>query len=129
MLSPPNAHPVNNLSICLAQQTPSPAPDALPNDTPHVPLPTRTIILDQARQWAAKALASAAVITPPDRTEECDQGCAVATHNLGEFAEMEGKVAEARTRYREAAGLARAMGFREGEGKAREGLERLRGKE
>ncbi|KAF2812446.1 uncharacterized protein BDZ99DRAFT_558425 [Mytilinidion resinicola] len=129
---PKSCHSVvlmNNLSICLAQQTPTPTPDALPNSVPHIPPHSRAMIIDQARQWASKALASAAVITPPDRTEECDQGCAVATHNLGEFAEMEGKIQEARKRYQEAASLAKAVGFKEGEINAKEGLKRLKGKD
>jgi hypothetical protein len=41
-------------------------------------------------------LAVAAKIKPPERDDECDLGCAVATHNLGEFAEMDGDIAEAR---------------------------------
>jgi hypothetical protein len=52
-------------------------------------------------------------------------GCAVATHNLGEFFEMEGKLAEAKTKYKEAARLAKKLGFAEGQGNARAGLERL----
>jgi hypothetical protein len=55
-------------------------------------------------------------ISPPDRTEECDIGCAVATHNLGEFAEMDGDIREARRR------------FEEGVGNAEKGLRRLDGK-
>jgi hypothetical protein len=38
----------------------------------------------------------------PDRDTECDMGCAVATHNIGEFAEMDGDIAEARRKYEEA---------------------------
>lgn len=53
-------------------------------------------------------------------------GCAVATHNLGEFYEMEGKIKEARQKYEEAAGLAKSMGFKEGQTNARAGLKRLK---
>lgn len=53
-------------------------------------------------------------------------GCAVATHNLGEFLEMEGKIKEARQKYEEAASLAKAMGFAEGQTNARAGLKRLK---
>jgi hypothetical protein len=53
-------------------------------------------------------------------------GCAVATHNLGEFFEMEGKVGEARQRYEEAAALAKKMGFAEGLTNARAGLKRVK---
>ena len=41
-------------------------------------------------------------------------GCAVALHNLGEFAEMNGNMAEAGKKYREAVSLAKAVGFLEG---------------
>lgn len=73
-----------------------------------------------------KALAHAAVVPSTDKTEECDFGCAVATHNLGEFYEMEGKVKEARQKYEEAASLAKSLGFAEGQTNARAGLKRLK---
>ena len=53
-------------------------------------------------------------------------GCAVATHNLGEFAEMDGDIAEARRRYEEAKGLSKAIGFQEGVVNAGKGLKRLK---
>lgn len=52
-------------------------------------------------------------------------GCAVATHNLGEFAEMDGDIREARRRYGEARGLAEAVGFTEGIANADEALRRI----
>lgn len=52
-------------------------------------------------------------------------GCAVATHNLGEFAEMDGDVAEARRRYEEAKGLSKAIGFTEGVINSENGLRRV----
>lgn len=67
-------------------------------------------------------------MTPPERTEECDLGCAVATHNLGEFAEMDGNIQEARRRYEEARSLASAMGFKEGEAHSEERLAKILGK-
>ncbi|MCJ1340420.1 hypothetical protein MMC09_005716 [Bachmanniomyces sp. S44760] len=108
---------MNNLATSLAQQSPPP--------TPGIPPPSQTSLISNARSWAQKSLALAASITPPFRTEECDIGCAVATHNLGEFLEMEGDIRGARVRYEEAGGLARAIGFREGVGNAEEGLRRL----
>jgi hypothetical protein len=82
--------------------------------------------VEHAKQWASKALDRAATIKPPDRNEECDVGCAVATHNLGEFLEMEGKIREAREKYQEAASLAKAIGFAEGQTNAKAGLKRLK---
>jgi hypothetical protein len=86
---------VNNLSISLAQQ------DAPP--TPGQPPISRSGLVSNARAWAEKSIAVAAKIAPPERTEECDIGCAVATHNLGEFAEMDGNIVEAQRRFEKAA--------------------------
>lgn len=71
------------------------------------------------------ALAVASNIQPPERSEECDVGCAVATHNLGEFAEMDRDIVEARRRYEEARSLARAIGFQEGVVNSEAALKRL----
>jgi hypothetical protein len=97
---------VNNLSISLAQQNPP--------STPGQPPISRSGLVSNARAWAEKAIATTAKIAPPERTDECDVGCAVATHNLGEFAEMDGNIAEARKKYEEAKSLAKAIGFQEG---------------
>lgn len=72
-------------------------------------------------------MAVAAGVRPPERSEECDVGCAVATHNLGEFAEMLGDTAKARDRYGEALSLARAIGFREGVENSSARLKKLTG--
>jgi hypothetical protein len=110
-------HIVNNLSISLAQQSPPP--------TPGQPPVSRDALVSNAKAWADKAVAIAANIAPPDRTEECDVGCAVATHNLGEFAEMVGDIEEARKRFGEAKSLAKAIGFQEGVINAEDGLRRI----
>ncbi|KAL3424272.1 TPR domain-containing protein [Phlyctema vagabunda] len=119
--SPPNschtAVLMNNLSISLAQQ--------LPPSTPGQAPPSRSALVSNARAWAEKAIAVAAKITPPERTEECDVGCAVATHNLGEFAEMDGDIREARKRYQEARALAKSIGFEDGVENAKAALDRL----
>ncbi|KAH7083056.1 hypothetical protein BKA63DRAFT_502148 [Paraphoma chrysanthemicola] len=134
-LSKPNScHSVvlmNNISSCLAQQSTPSSADAItmstePTDFPITNKAPRAVLIDQARQWALKALAHASTIKPPDRNEECDVGCTVATHNLGEFFEMEGKVKEARQKYEEAASLAKAMRFADGLANARAGLVRLK---
>jgi hypothetical protein len=109
---------VNNLSISLAQQLPPPSSKTAA---------TRTQLVSNARQWAQKAISIAANIKPPERTEECDVSCAVATHNLGEFAEMLGDVKEARKRFVEAMNLAQAVGFKEGVVNSGRALRRLDG--
>ena len=108
---------MNNLSISLAQQ--------LPPSTPGEPPVSRSALVSNARVWAEKAIAVATKLAPPERTPECDSACAVATHNLGEFAEMDGDVREARKRYEEARSLAKAFGFDEGVSNADESLKRL----
>jgi len=139
-LSPPkHCHRVvlmNNLATSLAQQGSPKAPQQ--DSSPPIEI-TQPVSLDlpssvtlhpakQATLWAEQALELAATIKPPDRTEECDLGCAVATHNLGEFAEMLGNWREAESRYREAASLAKAIGFEEGVRNADIGLKRLKSK-
>lgn len=109
---------MTNLSASLSQQlTPS---------SPYDPPVDRAVLTSNARTWALKALETAAVIKPPDRNAECDEGCAVAMHNLGEFAEMEGDVAEARKRYVEAESLSKGIGFAEGVKMSRERLKLLK---
>lgn len=83
------------------------------------------MLISNAKAWAEKAISLTAGIAPPDRTEECDIGCAVATHNLGEFAEMSKDIAEARKRFEEAKSLAKAIGFEEGVKNAEQGLKRI----
>lgn len=114
---------MNNLASSLAQQSPRAAAavqqkvasaiiqEAAASST----LPTsREGMIENARTWAEKALAVAAGLSPPERNEECDMGCAVATHNLGEFAEMLGDTSKAEEKYREAISLSRAIGFADG---------------
>lgn len=110
---------MNNLAISMAQQ--------IPPTQPGTPAPSRAELAEAGKVWAKQALALAQNIAPPMRTEECDMGCAVATHNLGEFAEMLGDVAQARKMYEEAAGLSGAIGFEEGLQNANEGLRRVGG--
>ena len=125
-LSPPGScHSVvlmNNLAISLAQQNPP------PSLSPNQPPVSSASHLSNARQWARKSLALAAQIEPPERTEECDEGCAVATINLGDFAIMEGDVEEARRRYEEGRGISKGIGFQVGVQRADELLKDLRKK-
>ena len=110
---------MNNLSISLAQQTQPTASGTPP--------PSRAALVENARTWAQKAIDTAAGIKPPERNEECDMGCAVAMHNLGEFAEMNGDFDEAKRLYKEAASLANAIGFLEGAQNSGDGYKRVGG--
>lgn len=108
---------MNNLSISLAQQNPPQTPGQAPVSRP--------ALVANARAWAEKAIELTANIAPPDRTEDCDLACAVATHNLAEFAEMDGDIAAARLKYEEAKSLAKAVGFLEGVSNAEAALKRI----
>ena len=110
---------MNNLAVSLALQ--NPPPSLSPNQPPVSP----ASYLSDGRQWAQRSLTLAASIKPPERTEECDEGCAVATINLGEFAMMEGNLAEAQTRYQEGKALSKGIGFQDGVVKADEFLKKL----
>lgn len=68
---------MNNLAISIAQQNPPPNSETKS--------PSQAVLLENAKQWAQKALDLAADIEPPTRDEECDVGCAVALHNLGMY--------------------------------------------
>ncbi|TVY83103.1 TPR repeat-containing protein P27G11.02 [Lachnellula suecica] len=107
---------MNNLSISLAQQLPPPSEKSTA---------TRAQLVSNASLWAEKAIAVSTNIAPPERTEECDISCAVATHNLGEFAEMLGDVKGAMQKFNEAKSLARAVGFQEGVINSEKALKRL----
>ncbi len=110
---------MNNLAISLAQQNP---PSSLtPNQAPT----SAASHLSDARQWALKSLSLAASIKPPERTEECDEGCVVATINLGDFALMEGNLQDARKRFEEGKGLSKGIGFLDGLRRADESLKEL----
>jgi Tfp pilus assembly protein PilF len=112
---------MNNLASSLAQQSPRAAAAAQKfaqsqtiSEQPAQPPITRETMIMNAQTWAQKAIDVAAQIKPPARDEECDMGCAVALHNLGEFAQMRGDLVEANKKFTEAVSLAKAVGFLEG---------------
>lgn len=108
---------MTNLSASLCQQNP-PAGAGI----------TREQMIQDAEKWAKKVLELDANMTPPERTSECDEACLVATHNLGEMAEMLGNTDEAMKRYVEARSLAKGLGMEEGVQRAQDGLDRLAAK-
>lgn len=114
---------MSNVASSLAQQSPRAARAAQAyaqskniqsSSTPTGPVASREQMVDNAKLWAEKALALGRQIQPPQRTQECDVGCVVATHNLGEIAELLGNTTAAVERYKEAVSLARAIGYQEG---------------
>jgi hypothetical protein len=122
---------VNNLATSLSQQHPPPsfAPPISSSKagakSQQSSLPTPADLHNQAALWARKAIKLSQSISPPNRTEECDVGCAVATHNLGEFAEMAGSIHEASKLYQEAESLAKGIKFEKGVVQAQEALRRV----
>lgn len=112
---------MNNLATTMVQQ----APPVMRGEEWRVETPSDEQLRESARKWLRQALALAETIEPPNRTSECDQGCAVAIHNLGEFAEMDGNIKEARERFEEAGSLAHAIDFKEGIRESDAGLKRL----
>ncbi|KAI8962836.1 TPR domain-containing protein [Daldinia sp. FL1419] len=120
---------MNNLAISLAQQPITP-----PTDTSKVSQgsssdvtarPTRSTLLASARAWALQAQETAQKVQGDDRTEECDEACAVALCNLGDIAVMTGDTEEARRRFKESLSLSKKIAFDSGVVQAEEGLQRL----
>ena len=119
---PESCHTVvlmNNLAISLAQQNPP------PSFAPSEPAASIASQISDAREWALKAIKIAASIQPPKRDAECDEGCAVATINLGEFALASGDIAEARKKFIEGKSISKGIGFKDGIQKAGECLNRM----
>lgn len=83
------------------------------------------MLLEQSQTWAQKALDAAAVIAPPDRTEECDTACVVALCNMGDVYRLLGDYKKSRLKYTEAQSLAKAEGFDEGLMQVQKGFEML----
>ncbi|KAH8193519.1 hypothetical protein TruAng_012316 [Truncatella angustata] len=112
---------MNNLAISLAQQ-PVAAADAIAPAAKGQPRATRASLLASAKSWATQAHATGSKVTGDDRTEECDQACAVALCNLGEIAAMMGDMDEAKARFKQSLGLSRRIGFEAGVTQAEDGL-------
>lgn len=116
-----NCHAItlmNNLSVSLALQNPPP--------TGGMPSPSAASQIDAAKTWANKALAvHRALQNREEKTDECDEACAVTQINLGEFAEMEGNLQEAKRAYEKGVEFSRGVGFQEGVIRGREALGKL----
>ncbi|KAF3914430.1 hypothetical protein AA313_de0200092 [Arthrobotrys entomopaga] len=121
LFHPPNCHSVvllNNVGACNMQRR---IPSGEPMD--------RTTQLESAKKWMEKALSIANNMTPPTRNEECDQGCVVALHNIGEVEEQLGRIDEAKQKYTEAESLSYAINYKAGYTNAGIALKRINQKE
>ncbi|KAL9623888.1 MAG: hypothetical protein Q9160_001880 [Pyrenula sp. 1 TL-2023] len=70
--------------------------------------------IEDAKNWAEKALEVAASINPTERDHTCDSSCAVATFTLAEIARMSGDKVAAKPRYKEAMTFAKTPGVDDG---------------
>ncbi|KAI1502795.1 TPR domain-containing protein [Biscogniauxia marginata] len=123
---------MNNLAISLAQQPVRSPLEALQPSAVNTPSndgasksPTRSTLLASSRSWASQALATAQKVTGEDRTDECDEACAVALCNLGDIAAMTGDIEEAKRRFKESLTLSKKIAFHPGTKQAQEGLKRV----
>lgn len=120
---------VNNLAISLAQQpvdTPTTTNQTSQGSKSNVTArPTRSTLLASARAWALQAQETAQKVQGEDRTDECDEACAVALCNLGDIAAMAGDTEEARRKFKESLSLSKRIAFDPGVAQAQEGLQRL----
>jgi hypothetical protein len=139
---------VNNIAMSLAQQVPPPStlpaagtitertrrmppskidiPVPSSKSFPASPAPSQATLLAQSQQWAEKALDLAGSLPTANKTEECDIACAVATHNLGEIAQMMGDINEARSKFEQAKAMSTKLRFAEGVGMANDRLKSLK---
>ncbi|KAI1808120.1 TPR domain-containing protein [Daldinia bambusicola] len=120
---------MNNLAISLAQQpvqTPTGTNQTTQGSASNVTTrPTRSTLLASARAWALQAQQTAQKVQGEDRTDECDEACAVALCNLGDIAAMAGDTEEARRRFKESLSLSKRIAFDAGVAQAQDGLQRL----
>ncbi|KAF3058432.1 putative tpr domain-containing protein [Daldinia childiae] len=120
---------MNNLAISLAQQpinTPTNTNPTSQGSRSNVAArPTRSTLLASARAWALQAQETAQKVQGEDRTDECDEACAVALCNLGDIAAMTGDTEEARRKFKESLSLSKRIAFDPGVAQAQEGLQRL----
>ncbi|KAI2473258.1 hypothetical protein F4781DRAFT_227607 [Annulohypoxylon bovei var. microspora] len=120
---------MNNLATSLAQQPVEMSAD--PNQVSQAKgsnagvRPTRSALLASARLWALQAQKTAEKVQGEDRTDECDETCAVALCNLGDIAAMAGGIEEARLRFKEGLSLSKRIKFEPGIVQAEAGLQRL----
>ncbi|KAF4809706.1 hypothetical protein CGCSCA5_v011137 [Colletotrichum siamense] len=123
---------MNNLAVAFAQhptqaslETISGAPST--SDVLFSPdMPTdRAGLLEAAKNWARNAYSHAKDVKGDDRTEECDEACAVALTNMGDIAAMLGNKIDARKRFQQAIEMSKKIGFEPGVAQAEAGLQKL----
>ncbi|KAJ0307080.1 hypothetical protein COL516b_004312 [Colletotrichum fioriniae] len=123
---------LNNLAAAFAQHPLQTPLDAIPNApatsdaivSPDMPT-DRAGLLEAAKNWASNAYSHSKDVKGEDRTEECDEACAVALTNMGDIAALLGKKEDARKRFQQAIDMSRKIGFGPGISQAEAGLQKL----
>ncbi|KXH51754.1 TPR domain-containing protein [Colletotrichum simmondsii] len=133
-MKPPISWPlsVNNLAAAFAQHPLQTPLDTIPNApatsdaivSPDMPT-DRAGLLEAAKNWASNAYSHSKDVKGEDRTEECDEACAVALTNMGDIAALLGRKEDARKRFQQAIDMSRKIGFGPGISQAEEGLRKL----
>ncbi|KAK2065196.1 TPR domain-containing protein [Colletotrichum caudatum] len=123
---------MNNLAAAFAQHPLQTPLEAIPNApttsnamiSPDMPT-DRAGFLEAAKNWARNAYSHSKDITGDERTEECDEACAVALANMGDIAAMLGKKEDARKRFQQAIDMSKRTGLPSVAAQAEAGLQRL----
>ncbi|KAJ0161598.1 hypothetical protein CTA2_5962 [Colletotrichum tanaceti] len=123
---------MNNLAVAFAQHPLQPPLGIVPNApatsnaivSPDMPT-DRAGFLEAAKNWAGNAYSHSKDIQGDERTEECDEACAVALVNMGDIAAMLGKKEVARKRFQQAIDMSKKIGFASGVSQAEAGLQEL----
>ncbi|KAF5674255.1 hypothetical protein FCIRC_7832 [Fusarium circinatum] len=121
---------MNNLAASFAQHPIFVPPTSEPSEInkelhdPAMPA-TRKECLEAAQNWAKNAYKHAKDVSGDERTEECDEACAVALCNWGDVAAMLGNNDLARKKYKQCIEMAGKLGFPHAVKQAQSGLAKL----
>ncbi|TDZ58539.1 hypothetical protein CTRI78_v005275 [Colletotrichum trifolii] len=123
---------MNNLAVAFAQHPTQTSHESIPGapsassaiSNPDMPT-DRAGLLEAARNWARNAYSHAKEVKGDERTEECDEACAVALTNMGDIAALLGKKNDARKRFEQAIEMSKKIGFDSGVAQAEAGLRKL----
>ncbi|KAG9252123.1 uncharacterized protein F5Z01DRAFT_752326 [Emericellopsis atlantica] len=123
---------MNNLAACFAQHPLYSPTESSLSETESLKtifdssMPnTRKDCLEAAANWAQNAYVHAKDVKGDDKTDECDEACAVALCNWGDVAAMQGKKELAKKKYTQSIDLCKKLDFKAGSRQAQEGLRRL----
>ncbi|KAI3585050.1 hypothetical protein IWW34DRAFT_610853 [Fusarium oxysporum f. sp. albedinis] len=121
---------MNNLAVSFAQHPIFVPPTSEPSEMikelhdPAMPA-TRKECLEAAQNWAKNAYKHAKDVSGDERTDECDEACAVALCNWGDVAAMLGNNDLARKKYKQCIEMAGKLGFPHAVKQAQSGLAKL----